>query len=121
MNLKVFLHDDSDGSLIGRRNGGRIRLQGPAHFPLPVEGPESVFSPGFHFLPPAGQFGSRNTNIYFSVGYIYFHRVPVLYQCYMPPEAASGETCPMESPEVPPEKRPSVTKAHALSNRTLFR
>ena len=27
----------------------------------------------------------------------------------LPPAAASGETCPIESPEVPPEKRPSVT------------
>ena len=31
-----------------------------------------------------------------------------------PPDAASGETCPIDSPEVPPEKRPSVISAHAL-------
>lgn len=32
------------------------------------------------------------------------------------PAAASGETWPMDSPEVPPEKRPSVTRAHAFPN-----
>ena len=31
-----------------------------------------------------------------------------------PPSAASGETWPIDRPEVPPEKRPSVTSAHAL-------
>ena len=31
-----------------------------------------------------------------------------------PPAAASGETWPMLSPEVPPEKRPSVSRAHSL-------
>ena len=30
-----------------------------------------------------------------------------------PPAAASGETWPIDSPEVPPENRPSVTSAHA--------
>ncbi len=32
----------------------------------------------------------------------------------MPPAAASGETWPMDRPEVPPEKRPSVIRAHSL-------
>ena len=32
-----------------------------------------------------------------------------------PPEAASGDTWPIDRPEVPPEKRPSVIKAQALS------
>jgi hypothetical protein len=31
-----------------------------------------------------------------------------------PPSAASGETCPMERPDVPPEKRPSVISAQAF-------
>ncbi len=31
-----------------------------------------------------------------------------------PPDAASGETWPIERPDVPPEKRPSVISAHAL-------
>jgi hypothetical protein len=30
----------------------------------------------------------------------------------VPPAAASGETWPMDRPEVPPEKRPSVIRAH---------
>ena len=32
-----------------------------------------------------------------------------------PPTIASGETCPMQGPLVPPEKRPSVIKATELS------
>ena len=40
---------------------------------------------------------------------------PVLDQRDQPAAtAASGETCPIDSPEVPPEKRPSVISAHAL-------
>ena len=31
-----------------------------------------------------------------------------------PPAAASGEMWPIDSPEVPPEKRPSVMRAHSL-------
>ena len=38
-----------------------------------------------------------------------------------PPSAASGETWPIERPEVPPEKRPSVTSAHALPRPRDFR
>ena len=32
----------------------------------------------------------------------------------LPPAAASGEICPILNPEVPPLKRPSVTKAHSF-------
>lgn len=32
----------------------------------------------------------------------------------MPPSAASGDAWPIERPEVPPEKRPSVSRAQAL-------
>ena len=38
-----------------------------------------------------------------------------------PPAAASGDTCPIESPDVPPEKRPSVTSAQALPRPFDFR
>ena len=38
---------------------------------------------------------------------------PASTRAMSPPEAASGETCPMESPEVPPENRPSVSSAQA--------
>ena len=38
-----------------------------------------------------------------------------------PPSAASGETWPIESPEVPPEKRPSVMSAQALPRPFDFR
>ena len=38
-----------------------------------------------------------------------------------PPSAASGETCPMLSPEVPPLKRPSVMSAHALPRPLPFK
>ena len=38
-----------------------------------------------------------------------------------PPEAASGEACPIDNPEVPPEKRPSVNKAHFLPNPIDFK
>jgi hypothetical protein len=31
-----------------------------------------------------------------------------------PPSAASGEAWPIDRPEVPPEKRPSVSSAQAL-------
>ncbi len=41
---------------------------------------------------------------------------PVRTTAISPPEAASGETWPIESPEVPPEKRPSVISAQALSS-----
>ena len=33
---------------------------------------------------------------------------------FAPPPAASGETCPIDRPDVPPEKRPSVTRAQVL-------
>jgi len=32
---------------------------------------------------------------------------PFSTSAIVPPAAASGETCPMESPDVPPENRPS--------------
>jgi hypothetical protein len=38
-----------------------------------------------------------------------------------PPSAASGETWPTERPEVPPEKRPSVSSAQALPSPFDFR
>jgi len=38
---------------------------------------------------------------------------PVSTSAISPPAAASGDTCPIESPDVPPENRPSVTRAHA--------
>ncbi len=38
-----------------------------------------------------------------------------------PPDAASGETWPIDSPEVPPEKRPSVISAQALPSPRPFR
>ena len=31
-----------------------------------------------------------------------------------PPAAASGEMCPIDNPDVPPEKRPSVIRAHSF-------
>ncbi len=41
-------------------------------------------------------------------------RSPSSTSAMVPPAAASGETWPIDSPEVPPEKRPSVTSAHTL-------
>lgn len=41
-------------------------------------------------------------------------RSPFRTNPMFPPAAASGEICPMESPDVPPEKRPSVMRAQAL-------
>ena len=38
-----------------------------------------------------------------------------------PPEAASGEACPIDKPDVPPEKRPSVNKAHFLPKPIDFK
>ena len=38
-----------------------------------------------------------------------------------PPSAASGETWPMERPEVPPEKRPSVMRAQSFPSPFDFR
>ncbi|MNE80031.1 hypothetical protein D3C80_1765670 [compost metagenome] len=38
-----------------------------------------------------------------------------------PPAAASGEAWPMDRPEVPPEKRPSVSRAQALPRPLDFR
>src|ERR1700735_3753175 len=38
---------------------------------------------------------------------------PSLTSARAPPLAASGEMCPIDSPEVPPENRPSVTSAQA--------
>ena len=38
-----------------------------------------------------------------------------------PPLAASGEMCPIDSPEVPPENRPSVTSAQARPRPLPFR
>ena len=38
-----------------------------------------------------------------------------------PPDAASGETWPIESPEVPPLKRPSVSSAHSAPSPRPFR
>ena len=37
-----------------------------------------------------------------------------------PPSAASGETWPIDYPEVPPEKRPSVIRAQALPSPLLL-
>ncbi len=39
---------------------------------------------------------------------------PLRIRPISPPEAASGETWQIESPEVPPEKRPSVINAHSF-------
>ena len=39
----------------------------------------------------------------------------------IPPDAASGETCPIDSPDVPPEKRPSVSNAQAAPRPIDFR
>ena len=39
---------------------------------------------------------------------------PSLIFPILPPAAASGETCPILNPEVPPLNRPSVIKAHSL-------
>ena len=47
--------------------------------------------------------------------------VPGHSRAIVPLLAASGETWPMDSPAVPPEKRPSVTKAHFLPRCTDFR
>ena len=39
----------------------------------------------------------------------------------IPPAAASGEQWPIDSPDVPPEKRPSVSSAHSLPSPIDFR
>ncbi len=39
----------------------------------------------------------------------------------VPPDAASGEMWPSESPEEPPEKRPSVMRAHCGPSPTPLR
>ena len=39
----------------------------------------------------------------------------------MPPSAASGEICPIDRPEVAPEKRPSVITAQTLPRPRAFR
>ncbi len=41
-------------------------------------------------------------------------RSPSSTRAIVPPDAASGEAWPMDRPEVPPEKRPSVTRAQVL-------
>ena len=38
-----------------------------------------------------------------------------------PPAAASGETWPIERPDVPPEKRPSVTSAQLVPSPRALR
>ena len=39
----------------------------------------------------------------------------------VPPAAASGETWPTESPDEPPENRPSVTRAHTEASPRPFK
>ncbi len=46
---------------------------------------------------------------------------PSAIRAISPPAAASGETCPIERPDVPPEKRPSVIRAHSLPRCLDFR
>ena len=46
---------------------------------------------------------------------------PSATRAMVPPAAASGDTCPIESPEVPPENLPSVTRAHAFPSPRPFR
>jgi hypothetical protein len=48
-------------------------------------------------------------------------RSPFSTSAIAPPAAASGETWPIDSPEVPPEKRPSVSSAQALPRPFDFR
>ena len=48
-------------------------------------------------------------------------RSPASMRPMAPPSAASGETWPIDSPEVPPEKRPSVISAHAFPSPFDFR
>ena len=48
-------------------------------------------------------------------------RSPGSTKAIVPPPAASGETCPMDKPEVPPEKRPSVNRAQALPKPLVLR
>jgi hypothetical protein len=46
---------------------------------------------------------------------------PSATRAMAPPAAASGETWPIDRPEVPPENRPSVIRAHSLPRWTDFR
>ena len=48
-------------------------------------------------------------------------RSPSCTRPITPPDAASGETWPIDSPEVPPENRPSVNKAQAFPSPFDFR
>ena len=41
-------------------------------------------------------------------------RSPLRTKPIAPPAAASGEQWPIDKPDVPPEKRPSVNRAQAL-------
>jgi hypothetical protein len=46
---------------------------------------------------------------------------PSLINAMAPPHAASGETWPMDRPAVPPEKRPSVSRAQTLPSPRDFK
>ena len=45
---------------------------------------------------------------------------PSFTSAIAPPSAASGDTWPIERPEVPPENRPSVTSAHVAPRCRLL-
>ena len=46
---------------------------------------------------------------------------PSFIRAIDPPADASGETWPMDNPEVPPEKRPSVIRAHLAPSPMAFK
>jgi hypothetical protein len=62
----------------------------------------------------AGQFLVDTSTLMLRLGMSMRMRSPLRTRPMAPPAAASGEAWPIDRPEVPPEKRPSVSSAQAL-------
>ena len=62
-----------------------------------------------------------NSQVNSTVWNIDFNTVTIFNQTNRTPSAASGDTCPIDRPDEPPEKRPSVNSAHSLPKPFDFR
>ena len=106
-----------------RRVGGKRRIgaQGRRDRTLAAQRFPGRAAPRLHRPAAAGERGIVEVETDAAVGNVDPDRSPSSTRAIVPPSAASGETWPIERPEVPPLKRPSVTSAQALPRPFPFR
>ena len=103
-----------------RRRQRRVHLQRRAHRALPVAGryePSAASSA----CAALGEHVVRHVQPQFPARDVDHDRVVLAHERDRAAAAASGETWPIDSPEVPPENRPSVISAQARPSPLPFR